>query len=120
GAGGAGSSDGVCLGPPASGQPARRGHPDGGAGAVAVTWARRIWSTVGLIVIVVTGIAVHDQTDTTYAGSDPRLLWSQVAVALALLGAGALTVSPRRSLALAALGGLWLVPELAGWRTGPP
>jgi signal transduction histidine kinase len=87
---------------------------------VAVTWARRIWSTVGLIVIVVTGIAVHDQTDTTYAGSDPRLLWSQVAVALALLGAGALTVSPRRSLALAALGGLWSVPELAGWRTGPP
>jgi uncharacterized membrane protein YphA (DoxX/SURF4 family) len=64
---------------------------------VAVTWARRIWSTVSLIVIVVTGIAVHDQTDTTYAGSDPRLLWSQVAVALALLGAGALTVSPRRS-----------------------
>jgi hypothetical protein len=87
---------------------------------VAVTWARRIWSTVGLIVIVVTGVAVHDQTDTTYVGSDPRLLWSQVAVALALLGAGALTVSPRRSLALAALGGLWLVPELAGWRTGPP
>jgi signal transduction histidine kinase len=86
---------------------------------VAVTWARRMWSTAGLIVIVVTGIAVHDQTDTTYAGSDPRLLWSQVAVALALLAAGALTVQPGRSLALTALGALWLVPELEGWRTGP-
>jgi hypothetical protein len=50
---------------------------------VAVTWARRIWSTVGLTVIVVTAVAVHDQPDTTYAGSDPRLLWSQVAAALA-------------------------------------
>jgi signal transduction histidine kinase len=87
---------------------------------VAVTWAHRIWSTVGLIVIVVTGVAVHDQPDTTYSGSDPRLLWSQVAAALALLAAGALTVRPGRSLALAALGGLWLVPELAGWRTGSP
>jgi signal transduction histidine kinase len=87
---------------------------------VAVTWARRIWSTIGLIVIVVTGVAVHDQPDTTYAGSDPRLLWSQVAAALALLAAGALAARPGRSLALAALGGLWLVPELAGWRTGPP
>jgi signal transduction histidine kinase len=87
---------------------------------VAVTWARRIWSTVGLIVIVVTAVAVHDQPDTTYAGSDPRLLWSQVAAALALLAAAALTAQPGRSLALAALGGLWLVPELEGWRTGPP
>jgi signal transduction histidine kinase len=86
---------------------------------VAVTWARRMWSTAGLIVILVTGIAVHDQTDTTYAGSDPRLLWSQVAVALALLAAGALTVQPGRSLALTALGALWLLPELEGWRTGP-
>jgi len=86
---------------------------------VAVTWGRRIWSTVGLIVIVVTGVAVHDPTGTTYAGSDPWLLWSQVAVALALLAAGALTVLPGRSLALTALGTMWLVPELAGWRTAP-
>ena len=86
---------------------------------MAVTWARRIWSTVGLIVIIVAGVAVHDPTDTTYAGSDPRLLWAQVAVALALLAAGALTVSPGRSLALTALGAMWLLPELAGWRTGP-
>jgi signal transduction histidine kinase len=86
---------------------------------VAVTWARRIWSTVGLVVIVITGVAVHDQPDTTYAGSDPRLLWSLVAVALALLAAGALTVQPGRGLVLTALGALWLVPELEGWRTGP-
>jgi signal transduction histidine kinase len=86
---------------------------------VAVTWGRRIWSTVGLVVVVVTGLAIHDQTDTTYAGADSWLLWSQVAVALGLLAAGALTVQPGRSLALAALGAMWLLPELEGWRTGP-
>jgi signal transduction histidine kinase len=87
---------------------------------MAVTWARSMWSVAGLIVVVVTGVAVHDQMGTTYAGSDPWLLWWQVAVALALLAAGALTVPPGRGIALTALGALWLVPELEGWRTGPP
>ncbi len=87
---------------------------------MAVTWTRRTSSMLGLIVIVVTAVAVHDQADTTFAGSDPLRLGSQIAVAVALLAAGALTARPSRGWALTALGGLWLVPELAGWRTAPP
>ncbi|HSF27262.1 MAG TPA: histidine kinase [Actinomycetes bacterium] len=72
-----------------------------------------VWP-VGLVGAALVVATAMDSPLTTYGGSDRRLLWLETAAALALLVVGAL-----HSLGLALLGALWLLPEAAGWITGP-
>jgi signal transduction histidine kinase len=84
-----------------------------------MTGARRLVCSVGLVLVVPVVLAVGGSPGTTYGGADLRLLAAETAAAVALLLVGAWDSLAGRGLALALLGLLWLLPELAGWVAAP-
>ena len=67
--------------------------------------------TAGLLVLVP---IVYRSPEATYGGADPRLLVLEAGAAAALLLVAALGPPRAASILLAIVGGVWLVPEIAG------
>ncbi len=85
--------------------------------AAAARWLA--WP-VGGAVLGLSLSVVRVPAQTTYGGTWPPLLWLEVVAALGLLMTAALIPASPRAVVLAVAGATWLVPELAGWASGPP
>jgi signal transduction histidine kinase len=77
-----------------------------------------VWP-LGLGVLAQTALEVQVLAGSSYGGSTRWLLWLQVAAGVALLTVATLRPFSGRALAVAVAGATWLVPELAGWTSGP-
>ena len=77
-----------------------------------------VWP-LGLGLLALTAPLTWRLPDTTYGGSAWWLLWLEVAAAFALLTVALLRPLGVGGLAVAVSGATWLVPELAGWTSGP-
>jgi signal transduction histidine kinase len=69
--------------------------------------------------VVLTAALTVSLPGSTYGGVSGRLLAAEVAGAVALLVVAALRPPDLTTLVVAAAGATWLVPEVAGWRSGP-
>jgi signal transduction histidine kinase len=84
-----------------------------------VAAVRRLVWPVGGAALGLSLSVVRVPAQTTYGGTWLPLLWLEVAAALGLLVAATLIQPSLRAVALAVAGTTWLVPELAGWASGP-
>jgi signal transduction histidine kinase len=73
----------------------------------------------GLVALVLTVPVIRQHPGTTYGGTYLPLLVLETLAAAALLVVSSLETSVRRCGAMALAGSTWLVPELAGWLSGP-
>ncbi len=62
---------------------------------------------------------IRDLPTTTYAGVSPWRLWLESGAAVALTVASLTVSEGARGLFLGVIGATWLIPELAGWLSGP-
>jgi signal transduction histidine kinase len=75
---------------------------------------------IGVAVLLATVPTLPASTGSTYGGAGWWLLALEVLGATALLTVASLTPPGPDGVALAVAGATWLVPEAAGWASGPP
>ena len=76
------------------------------------------WPVAAAAVVITSVVTVH-LPFSTYGGASGRLLAAEVAAASGLLVVAALRPPDAVALAVATIGAMWLVPEAAGWTSGP-
>jgi len=77
-----------------------------------------VWP-MGLGLLALIAPVVWRLPETTYGGSARWLLWLEIAAAMGLLTVASLRLLGVGGLAVAVSGAAWLIPELAGWTSGP-
>ena len=84
-----------------------------------MTTARLLWWPLGLAILALTAPMAEGFPSTTYGGSSPALLLSEVAASVALLTVASLQRPVGAALPIAVVGAVWTIPEVAGWTSGP-